>query len=63
MTTSYPLSLALPCSQVARRWHGVLAPAVGLLVVLAAAARTTLRAFGSGVVSLAAAVFAARRCP
>lgn len=51
MTTSYPLSMALPGLLVARRWHGVLAPAVGLLVVLAAATRTTLRAFG------------ARRCP
>ena len=63
MTNSSSLSLALPGSQVARRWHGVLAPAVGLLVVLLAAARTTLRAFIGGAVSLAAAVFGARRCP
>ena len=61
MTTT-SLSLALPDSQVARRWHGVLAPDVGLLVVLPAAARTTLRAFSGGAVSLAAAVFGARSC-
>ncbi len=61
MTTS-SLPLALPGSQVSRQRHGVLAPAVGLLVVLAAA-RTTLWAFGRGVVSLAAAVFGSRRCP
>ena len=36
--------------------RGILAPAVGMLVVLAAAARTTLCAFGRGAVSLAAAV-------
>jgi hypothetical protein len=62
VTNSSSLLLALPGSQVARRWHGVLAPAVGLLVVLPAAARTTLRAFSGGAVSLAAAVFGARRC-
>jgi hypothetical protein len=61
--TTSSLSLALPGgSQVAREWHGVLAPAVGLLV-LAAAARTTLCAFGSGVVSLAAAVCGPRKRP
>lgn len=62
MTTS-SLSLALPGgSQVARQWHEVLAPAVGLLV-LAAAARTTLWAFGRGAVSLAAAVCGPRKRP
>ncbi len=55
MTTSYPLSMALPGLLVARQWHGVLTPAVGLLV-LAAAAWTSLCAFGRGAVSLAAAV-------
>jgi hypothetical protein len=63
VTASYPLSLALPGSQVARRWHGVLVPAVGLLGVLAAAARTTLPPFGRGTLIIAAAVFGSRRCP
>ena len=62
MTTS-SLPLALPGSQVARQRHGVLASDVGLLVVPAAAARTTLCAFGSGVVSLAAAVCGPRKRP
>ena len=62
-SSSSSLSLALPGSQVARRWPGVQAPAVGLLVVLAAATRATLRAFGSGEAHDAAAVFCARRGP
>jgi hypothetical protein len=62
VTNSSSLSLAVPNSQVARRRHGILATAVGLLVVLIAAARTTLRAFSGGAVSLAAAAFGARRC-
>ena len=63
MTTTYLFPPALPGSEVARRWHGGLAPAVVLLVGLAAAARSKLRAFGRGVVSLAAAVFGSRRGP
>ncbi len=61
MTTSYPRSLALPGSPVARRWHGVLAPAVELLFALAAAARTTLRPFGRGVVILAVSFSVSRK--
>jgi hypothetical protein len=58
----YPLSLALSGSQAARRWHGVLAPAVGLLVILAAAARFTLP-LDRGALSRAAAVLGSGRCP
>jgi hypothetical protein len=59
----YPLSLALSGSQAARRWHGVLAPAVGLVVVLAAAARFTLPPLDRGALSRAAAVLGSGRCP
>ena len=39
-------------SQVARRWLGVLAPSMGLLVVLAIVSWTTLNFFSRGVVIL-----------
>jgi hypothetical protein len=60
MTTSSSLVPSHLGSQVARRLLGVLAPSVGLFVVLAITASTMPVLFSRGGVILAAAIVASR---